>query len=300
MIYYRQKILLNLIWSFGGKLNSTDLQKLLFLFTLHQENKSYDFVPYNYGCFSFQANKDLHTLFSKGIVEKHLEDPATTWILNIPPKNLSIRISQKDTIVLKSIKQQFVDFTQIDLIKYTYINFPYYASKSLIADKVLTKKEFTKVSEQKKNIKTKALFTIGYEGINLEQYLNKLIINDVKLLCDIRKNPISKKYGFSKTQLMKACESVDIKYLHIPELGIDSKKRKGLYTIKDYQNLFNEYKKTVLKKNQDKLYLIFSLFDEYKRVSLTCFEKDVQFCHRGIVAQALNKLPDWDILINNL
>jgi uncharacterized protein (DUF488 family) len=99
---------------------------------------------------------------------------------------------------------------------------------------------------------------------------------------------------------MNACECVGIKYLHIPELGIDSEKRRMLNTIKDYQKLFSEYEKTVLKKNPDKLNLIFSLFHEHNRVSLTCFERDVQFCHRGIVAKALKNLPNWDIQINNL
>lgn len=55
----------------------------------------------------------------------------------------------------------------------------------------------------------------------LEQYLNKLIENDVKVLCDVRRNPISMKFGFSKHQLIKACNGVGIEYKHIPEVGID-------------------------------------------------------------------------------
>ncbi|WP_200885350.1 DUF488 family protein [Jejuia pallidilutea] len=55
------------------------------------------------------------------------------------------------------------------------------------------------------------LFTIGYEGISLEHYLNKLIRNNIKLLCDVRKNALSMKYGFSKSQLKNACEGVCIK-----------------------------------------------------------------------------------------
>ncbi|WP_348602891.1 DUF488 family protein [Bartonella tribocorum] len=41
-------------------------------------------------------------------------------------------------------------------------------------------------------------FTIGYEGKSLENYLNCLLENNIKILCDVRKNPISRKYGFSK------------------------------------------------------------------------------------------------------
>lgn len=34
------------------------------------------------------------------------------------------------------------------------------------------------------------------------------------------KNPISMKYGFSKSQLQNACEGVGISYNHFPDLGI--------------------------------------------------------------------------------
>ncbi|WP_375623578.1 MULTISPECIES: DUF488 family protein [unclassified Bartonella] len=32
-------------------------------------------------------------------------------------------------------------------------------------------------------------------------------------MCDIRKNPISRKYGFSKRQLEKAVNNIDIEYI---------------------------------------------------------------------------------------
>jgi len=73
MIFKRQKILLALLEYFGGSLHSTDLQKYLFLFTRLQEEKSYHFVPYKFGCFSFQAYDDRRKLISKGILKKNME-----------------------------------------------------------------------------------------------------------------------------------------------------------------------------------------------------------------------------------
>ena len=46
-----------------------------------------------------------------------------------------------------------------------------------------------------------AFFTIGYEGRAIDEYMNLLLENHVKVLCDVRKNPISRKRGFSKTAL---------------------------------------------------------------------------------------------------
>lgn len=64
-MYNRRKILLNLISAFGEKgLDQLKLQKLLFLFCQQQEIPAFDFVPSKYGCFSFQATKDLQVLQS--------------------------------------------------------------------------------------------------------------------------------------------------------------------------------------------------------------------------------------------
>ncbi|UTO27808.1 DUF488 domain-containing protein [Bartonella harrusi] len=90
-------------------------------------------------------------------------------------------------------------------------------------------------------------FTIGYEGKSLENYLDCLIENNIKTLCDVRRNPISRKHGFSKRQLEKAVNNINIEYMHMPELGIASEKRQNLKTQKDYERLFEEYQKTTLK-----------------------------------------------------
>ncbi len=66
------------------------------------------------------------------------------------------------------------------------------------------------------------------------------------MLCDVRKNAYSQKYGFSKSQLQKACEGVGISYIHMPELGINSDKRQHLISQSDYDLLFEDYEKNTL------------------------------------------------------
>ena len=108
------------------------------------------------------------------------------------------------------------------------------------------------------------------------------------------------KYGFSKSQLKNACESIGIKYLHIPDLGIDSDKRQKLDSMSDYNQLFEEYEKTTLKKNHNSIEQLFQLTKDFRRVAITCFEKEVCMCHRGRVLKALTMLPGWDIPYKNL
>ena len=114
---------------------------------------------------------------------------------------------------------------------------------STIAEKILNEEYYNRVLNTIPNQNRKSIFTIGYEGVSLEKYLNKLVKNNIKLLVDVRKNPLSMKYGFSKTLLKRFCESLGIKYIHIPEVGINSNKRQTLEKQEDYDILFESYKK---------------------------------------------------------
>ena len=111
---------------------------------------------------------------------------------------------------------------------------------------------------------------------------------------DVRKNAFSQKYGFSKSQLKTACEGVGIRYIHIPQLGIDSELRQELKTQDDYDRLFDQYEATTLKNNLEALLYLKSILESEKRVAVTCFEKNPAQCHRSRVANALLQLPNID------
>lgn len=294
-MYYRRKYILALIQKFGGNLDNLNLQKLLFLATRKQDKKSFDFVPYKYGCFSFQANQDLSTMIKLGNVERN----ENTWNC-IDATDYNVQLKREDVASINWVHRNYHDSDADILIKDTYRKYPYFATKSKIAEKVLTAEELERVNAQKRSFEEPMFFTIGYEGITLETYLNKLIINDVKLLVDVRKNSFSMKYGFSKSQLQNACEGLGIKFMHIPELGIESAERQKLISLADYKKLFDSYKKTTLKNNTSYLEQLKALCYEYNRVAITCFEKEVCMCHRGVVAKELGKLNGWDISQKNL
>ena len=296
---YRRKIILALLSVFDGQLTAKQFQKYLFLFTRKQETKSFDFIPYRYGCFSFQANQDVATLTKCGYC-KITEIRKVRFFELTKDDNFINTLKPEDRKSLLDIKEQFGNLNQKELIRYTYRQYPYYAIKSVIAENLLNSTELNAIELQKQHYSEKQLFTIGYEGISLETYINKLIINDVNVLCDVRKNAYSQKYGFSKKTLELACKSVDIEYIHIPDLGIVSDKRQELHTQADYDILFQEYEKTTLKENKASLLVIRNLLDKGKRVALTCFEKDPKQCHRTCVANALMQLPDTDYQLKYL
>jgi uncharacterized protein (DUF488 family) len=129
--------------------------------------------------------------------------------------------------------------------------------------------------------------TLGYEGHTLESYLNVLLRGGVTLLCDVRRNPLSRKYGFSKSALARGCENVGVRYEHLPELGIASEKRRSLETQADYDALFAEYERTSLPTQGEALTRIAEWVRQGERVALTCYEHLPHQCHRHCVAEAL-------------
>jgi uncharacterized protein (DUF488 family) len=118
--------------------------------------------------------------------------------------------------------------------------------------------------------------------------MNRLYSKQVKLLVDVRKNSMSLKYGFSKSQLKNMCKKMGIEFLHISELGIESNKRKNLNTQKDYELLFDEYEREILPSRGEELNRLQNLIEEYERIAITCFEREHTSCHRHKISDHLH------------
>ena len=284
-----------LLQAFEGYLPKISLQKLLFLFSTRQSKREYDFVPYMYGCYSFSANADLKAMVSHGQLSEDKHSFTKIGIIDYVKT-----LSEKDKKILIEVKDSYSRLDTNALIKLTYLNYQYYAINSSVAKEVLTTEQYEKVLLAKPRNEDTVLYTIGYEGISLEEYLNRLIRNDVKVLVDVRSNPLSMKFGFSKTQLKNFCASLNIEYLHIPEVGIQSNQRQDLKTQKDYDKLFKLYKENNLKKTLSQQEQILNLLREKKRIALTCFEANICQCHRKHLAEAIIELPEWDFKLKHI
>lgn len=294
-MFYRRKVILALLQLFDGQLDKIRLQKLLFLFSNSQAKAEYEFIPYKFGCYSYSANADMTAMVKRGFLneeEKTFEKKDKNDYLK--------QLKPVDLTSLQEVKTNYGKMSATALMKYTYINFPFYATRSEAAENVLTKDELKKITKAKPKGNKTVLFTIGYEGISLEEYLVRLLKNDVKVLVDVRNNPLSMKYGFSKSQLKKFCANLDIEYVHIPEVGIQSDQRQELNTQSDYDKLFAVYRKINLSKTTTSQNEILKLLKQHKRVALTCFEANICQCHRKHLAEAIEILPDFNYEVKHI
>ncbi|MDI1314742.1 DUF488 domain-containing protein [Prosthecobacter sp.] len=296
MLFERQRVLLTLLDALGGQNAPTDFQKLLFLYTREEANPSYEFVPYRFGCFSFTSYADKRRLIEQGL----LVDDAQQWLMTDAGREIA-RKRAVMPLLAGRFNREHAGLRGDALVAEVYRRHPYYATRSEIVDKVLTNPaDRARVEQAKPQPAAAGLLTIGYEGKCLETYLNQLIRAGVTMLCDVRRNPLSRKYGFSKRTLSHSCESVGIRYEHLPQLGVASEERRELNTQADYDALFADYERKSLPQQTEALAMIQSWITEGHRVALTCFELHPHECHRHCVAEAVEHLTSYSLRAEHL
>ena len=296
MLFSRQRQMLQLLDALGGSAGKLDFQKLLFLYCQEPSSGApYDFVPYKFGAFSFTSYADRRKLIERGL----LVDDEHSWQLTEEGRRI---IGRTADMQLTAFAKRYRTLRGDDLVADTYRRFPFFATRSEIAERVLEgdRDALARVASARAGASGPALQTIGYEGHTFESYLNLLLKSGITVLCDVRRNPISRKYGFSKNTLARGCEGVGIRYEHLPELGIASDQRQSLDTQADYDALLAEYERSSLPKQTDALKKIRGWIAGGERVALTCFEHLPHQCHRHCVAEALESRFGKDFAATHL
>lgn len=284
-LFGRHRQLLAFLDAIGGHVHGVDFQKLLFLYCQEEPGAAigYEFIPYKYGAFSFTCYADRRRLVERGL----LVDASEDWQLTELGREIA---GYSRDLHVSAFARRHRQLRGDALVAETYRRFPFYATRSEIAARVLCGDAVAlqRIDEARRPATTAfALTTIGYEGRVLENYLNELLRAGITLLCDVRRNAISRKYGFSKSTLAKGAEGVGIQYEHLPELGIPSERRQSLADQADYDALFAHYVTESLPLHGASLEKIRGWIQSGERVALTCFERLPQQCHRHCVAEAL-------------
>jgi len=131
------------------------------------------------------------------------------------------------------------------------------------------------------------LYTIGYEGRGIQQFINLLQEYQITRLIDVREIPLSRKKGFSKTGLQERLAKEKIEYVHIRALGSPREIRHKLRLDSNYAAFFEAFKNH-LSQN------LGSVADIYQYLTdgincIMCFESHPERCHRSTVAQKVKE-----------
>lgn len=132
------------------------------------------------------------------------------------------------------------------------------------------------------------LFTIGYEGLDIDAFVARAAETGVKTIVDVRELPLSRKKGFSKNSFQQALADAGIAYAHIPALGCPKPIRDRYKADGDWA----EYTKSFLAyiETQDATIRELVKISKATTACLVCFEADYTACHRTYVARAARKL----------
>jgi uncharacterized protein (DUF488 family) len=143
------------------------------------------------------------------------------------------------------------------------------------------------------------LYTIGYEGLDKRQFIAHLTNHGVDVVADVRKLPLSRKKGFSKSALEEMLNQGNIEYLNFRDLGAPKELRDELYQSWNYSRFFRKYLKCIEDK-QDLLEAIHTLISSGKKVSLLCYERNPEQCHRKVVAEQIKRIDGNGLEIKHI
>lgn len=137
------------------------------------------------------------------------------------------------------------------------------------------------------------IFTIGYEGTTVGDFVAALHSAGVERVIDVRALPLSRRPGFSKSPLRAALEEAGIDYVHLRALGTPAAgreaARKGRH--EDLKRIYAgqlELPEAIAQGAR-----MLDLASE-KPSALLCYERDPAGCHRTLLLAAV--APDAQVV----
>ena len=130
------------------------------------------------------------------------------------------------------------------------------------------------------------IFTIGYEGTTLSEFIASLKRAGVERVIDVRALPLSRRPGFSKTALRGALEDAGIEYVHLKALGTPADGRAAARAGRhsDLERIYAGQLELpeAIAQGAEMLALA-----EEKPSALLCMEREPAHCHRTLLLNAV-------------
>jgi len=130
------------------------------------------------------------------------------------------------------------------------------------------------------------IFTIGYEGTTVPEFVEALRKAGVERVIDVRALPLSRRPGFSKTPLRGALEEADIEYVHLKALGTPADGRTAARAGR-HEDMARIYAGQLeLPEAMAQSAQMLELARE-KPSALLCMEREPTHCHRTLLLDAV-------------
>lgn len=129
------------------------------------------------------------------------------------------------------------------------------------------------------------IFTIGYEGATVAEFIAALKRAGVERLIDVRAVPNSRRPGFSKTPLRNALAEEGIEYVHLRALGTPADGRAAARAgrLEDLKRIYAG--QLELPEAMAEAAQLVALASE-KPSALLCYEREPAGCHRTLLLKS--------------
>ena len=137
------------------------------------------------------------------------------------------------------------------------------------------------------------IFTIGYEGTTMAEFLVALKQAGVRQVIDVRAVPNSRRPGFSKTPLRNSLAEEGIDYVHLRALGTPADGRAAARAgrIDDLKRIYAG--QLELPEAMAQTAQMVALAEE-KPSALLCYEREPAGCHRTLLLKSA--APDAEVV----
>jgi uncharacterized protein (DUF488 family) len=137
------------------------------------------------------------------------------------------------------------------------------------------------------------IFTIGYEGATVPEFVAALQKAGVERVIDVRALPLSRRPGFSKSPLKAGLEEAGIDYVHLKALGTPSEGRTAARSGRHDEMARIYAGQLELPEAMAQSAEMLALAKE-KPSALLCMEREPQHCHRTLLLKAV--APDVEVV----
>jgi uncharacterized protein (DUF488 family) len=141
--------------------------------------------------------------------------------------------------------------------------------------------------------KAMRIFTIGYEGTTVPEFVSALQQAGVERVIDVRAVANSRRPGFSKTPLRNALTDAGIDYVHLRALGTPAEGRAAARAGRDddLRRIYAGQLELPEAMAQSAQMLVLAAD---KPSTLLCYERDPEHCHRTLLLEAV--APEADVV----
>lgn len=138
------------------------------------------------------------------------------------------------------------------------------------------------------------VFTIGYEGATLADFIATLQVAGVRRVVDVRELPQSRRPGFSKNVLRAALEQHSLAYEHRRALGDPKAGREAARAGRhdEFRQIFKAHMET--RSAREDLVTLREVLENESCV-LLCYERDHRHCHRQLLCNDLQRLGSLQV-----